>query len=114
MLKRNIGVVVVGMLLGAQIGLAAAGGSAVPLGAEDIVAKGEPPVQTTFQAQHADSIAVPLAPAMPSNDGVIVANGEPPVQSTFKQQHRDSVTASSGNAVPLDAEAIVYKGEPRI
>jgi hypothetical protein len=46
MLKRKMGVVVVGVLLGAQVGLAAASESAVPLGAEAIGASFEPPVHT--------------------------------------------------------------------
>jgi hypothetical protein len=93
MLKRNIGVVVAGLLLGAQVGFAAAGESAVPLGAQAIRTQGEPPVHTTFQAQHAGSIATSRTAAMPSNDEDIVGNGEPRAQSTYQQRH-----PGSGNA----------------
>ena len=46
MLKRKMGVVVVGMLLGAEVGLAAASDSAVPWGAEAIGANFQLPVHT--------------------------------------------------------------------
>jgi hypothetical protein len=55
MLKRNISVLVAGVLLGGQIGLAAADQSAAPLGAEAIVSKTEPTIQTTYRDQHAAS-----------------------------------------------------------
>jgi hypothetical protein len=53
MLKRNISVLVAGVLLGGQIGLAAADQSAAPLDAEAIVSKTEPTIQTTYRDQHA-------------------------------------------------------------
>jgi len=54
MFKPNFGVVVVGILLGAQIGLAAAGASDVPLGADAIMDNFEPPahaIQYSAQQQ---------------------------------------------------------------
>jgi hypothetical protein len=93
MLKRKIGVVVVGMLLGAQVGLAAADESAVPLGAQDIRAKGEPSARTTFRTGHSTSNAASRSAAMPSNDDDIVSNGEPPVRSTYQQRHPDGGSA---------------------
>ena len=49
MLKRNIGVVAAGLLLGAQIGFAAADESAVPLGAQAIRVQGEPVARSSYQ-----------------------------------------------------------------
>ena len=112
MLKRKLGVVVVGMLLGAQVGLASAAESAIPLGEGAIMAKTAPPWQATFQSQHADSATALRGDAVPADVETIIYKSEPPVQTTFKQQHRDSVTAPSGNAVPADAEAIINQGEP--
>lgn len=56
MLKRNIFILAAGMLLSAQVAVAAdqnaAPQSAIPLGAEEIMDKTAPPVETTFQEQH--------------------------------------------------------------
>jgi len=114
MLKRNISVVVVGMMLGAQVGLAAASESAAPLGAEAIVAKTEPSVKSTYQSAHAGSVTVSRAAPMPSNDSQIVANGEPRVLSTFEERHSNRVAASSRVAIPLGAQAIREQGEPSV
>src|SRR5258706_15441878 len=112
MLKRNISVAVMGILLGAQVGLAAAAESAIPLDDTAIVANGEPHVKSTYQSAHAGSNAVSRNSAMPSNDLEIVANGEPGVQSTFEDRHSNSVAASSRVAIPLGAQAIREQGEP--
>ena len=114
MLKRKIGVVVAGMLLAAQVGLAVAGESAIPLGDQAIVAKGEPPVQSTYQAQNAGSAIALRGDADPADAEAIVAKGEPSVQTTFQAQNADSVTAALGNAVPAGAQAIVARGEPPV
>jgi hypothetical protein len=53
MLKRNLSVLVTGVLLAGQIGLAAADQGAAPLDAEAIVSKTEPRIRSTFQDQHA-------------------------------------------------------------
>ena len=58
MLKRKISVAVMGILLGAQVGLAAAAESAIPLDDTAIVANGEPHVKSTYQSEHAGSVAV--------------------------------------------------------
>ena len=100
MLKRNIGVVIAGMLLGAQVGLAVASESAVPLGAEEIVAKGEPPLQTTFQEQHADSATAVRGDAVPDGAEAIVAKGEPPLQTTYQDLHAGSMVAMHGDSFP--------------
>ena len=87
MMKRKIGVVVAGLLLGAQVGFAAADESAVPLGAQEIRAKGAPPVRSTFQTGHSASTAASRTATMPSNDDDVVSTGEPPVRSTYQQRH---------------------------
>jgi hypothetical protein len=51
MLKRNIFILAAGMLLSAQVAVAA-DQSAIPLGEEEIMQKTAPPVETTFQEQH--------------------------------------------------------------
>ena len=87
MLKRNIGVLAAGLLLSAQVGLAAADESAVPLGAQAIRAKGEPPVHPNFPAGHSDRVGASRTATMPSNDDDIVSKGEPPVRSTYQERH---------------------------
>jgi len=87
MLKRNIGVVAAGLLLGAQIGFAAADESAVPLGAQAIRVQGEPVARSSYQTGRTASSAPSRSVSMPSNDDEIISRGEPPVRSTYQERH---------------------------
>jgi len=53
MSRRGIGALIAGLVLGAQVGLATAGSSDFPLGAQELRVTAEPPVQTTYRAEHA-------------------------------------------------------------
>jgi len=97
--KRSIGVLIAGVLLGAQVGLATAAGSDFPLGAEQIVAKDEPSVQTTYQAAHAGSQTA-VRGDFPLGAGQIRANDEPPVRNTYKAEHAGGQTAARNDSFP--------------
>ena len=56
MLKRNVGVVIAGMLLGAHFGMAVAGDDAFPASARTNREQSEPSPRTTYQEQHAGSM----------------------------------------------------------
>jgi hypothetical protein len=87
MLKRNIGVVVAGVLLGAQIGFATADESAVPLGAQAVRMQSEPVARSTYQTGRTASSAPSRTVSMPSSDDEIISRGEPPVRSTYQDRH---------------------------
>ena len=87
MLKRNIGVVAAGLLLGAQIGFAATDESAVPQGAQAIRTQGAPVARSTYQTGRAARSAPSRTVSMPSNDDEIISRGEPSVRSTYQQRH---------------------------
>jgi hypothetical protein len=112
MLKRKIGIAVAGILLGAQIGLAAAAGIIGPQDAETARENAAPPLQSTYKQEHRDSVSAPSGNGnalFPADAEDIVAKSEPPLKSTFKQEHRDSVRAPSCNSAmfPADAEPLL-------
>jgi hypothetical protein len=57
MSKRSIGALIAGMLLGVQVGVAAASESDFPLGAEELSQRAEPPARDTYRAEHPDGQA---------------------------------------------------------
>lgn len=113
MQKRKIAVLIAAVLLSAQAGLAAAGESANPLGAAQIRAMSEPPVQSTFQEQHAAAASEVSGDAIPADAEAIV--GRPlPAQEKYFEEHAvvDQATATSLDAIPPGAEELVWKMLP--
>jgi hypothetical protein len=106
MLKRNIGVVIAGMLLSAQVGLAVASESAAPLGAEAIVARGEPPIQSTFQEQHADGAAAPRGDVFAASAWSNREKSAPSVLTTYQDLHAGSTAAVQGDSFPPEANKL--------
>lgn len=67
MLKRNISVVIAGILLGAHFGMAAAGNDFVAASAQSNRENSAPHVQTTYQAQHANRTSAASNDAFPAS-----------------------------------------------
>ncbi len=111
MKKRNIALLVAGALVAAHVGLAAAEVTAVPLGAEQIMAESEPQLRTAFQEQHAATTVIRGESAIPSDAEAVVAATEPPLKTTFAEQHAP-IGLTDGSAVPLDSEALAARAEP--
>lgn len=108
MLKRKISVLVAGVLLGGQIGLAAADQSAGPLDAEAIVAKTEPGIQTTYRDQHAAN-----NPAS-ANGNVFPASAQEartrplPAQTRYFEEHVPVHRATAVDGVSLPSADDLY------
>jgi hypothetical protein len=109
MTKRRIGFWAAAAVLSLQAGLAAAEVTAVPLGAEDLMARSEPPSRTTYQAQHPDA-APGATSAIPLGAEELAAKTEPRLQTTFRDQHAPAT--ADGSAVPLDTEELAARAEP--
>ncbi len=97
MKKRNIAVLLSGLLLGAYIGLAAA---------DDAYNTW----QATYQDQHLGK-QTETSNVVPLDTGELRARAEPAVQTTYQEQHMDSAVVT-GDAVPLGAGARRALAEP--